>query len=223
MKPPLLPVTRSSFCTNSIMLLLGTAETANCFSVSDSVQILWRYCPAEFRHAVQESEGRFLYRGESKSITCPTILNPKPDLLLPSTYHDPNALLYFEWLEKELITKSPQGKVTVRPSTGHIGTANEEYARAWGEPVSVWPLGGSFSYLWPRNRDCLYPGGGSSLDDIVLHRDLALALRTGKEVLFSTSATDLELRGPAFLACPKSAELQLRQQLEASNYGLWDA
>lgn len=228
-----IPASRSGFCTNSLLLVLGsvvcpTPTQPLSFSVSDSLQIIWKYCPTEFRQAVRESGGRFLYRGESPDMTCPTILNPKPDLLLPTTYNDPQALSYFEWLERETATPARSASTSrsrriVRPSTAHIGTANEENARVWGAPVSVWPLGDSFAYLWPRNRDCLYPGGStSSTDDLVIQKDLDLALRTGKEVLFSTSAADLRLHGPAFLACPKAMESDLRRQLRESNYGLFE-
>jgi hypothetical protein len=218
--------------------------SALALSVSDGVQIIWRHCPEKFRRAVQESQC-FLYRGESPEITAPTILNPKPDLLVAGTYpNDSDALAYFAWMERELAglssSFSSSSKASIRapgsskrddskglvpevarPSTGHIGTANEEVARQWGEPASVWPLGDPFSYVWPRNRPLLFPGGSTNLDDLVIDKDLDIALRSGREVLFSTSCVaDSDLRGPAYLAFPKSAEPELREQLRAIRYGL---
>jgi hypothetical protein len=250
--PIVLPVSRLSFCKKAAVMVLSSiafppsgessssrpifaSASALALSVSDGVQILWRHCPDEFRRAVQASQC-FLYRGESPSIVGPTILNPKPDLLAPGTYDDPDALAYFAWMERELagLSSSRSSKRThdtskrrtgspseiARPSTGHVGTASEEAARQWGVPVSVWPLGDSFSYVWPRNRPLLYPGGSGSLDDLVIDKDLDIALRSGREVLFSTSAADLDLRGPAYLAFPKSLEPELRERLRAIRYGL---
>lgn len=267
------PVSRHSFCTNTIFMLLssaffperqgGSALTPSSsgassssssstamglsLSVSDGVQVLWQYCPDEFMRAVQDSK-RFLYRGEASDITAPVILNPKPDLLVPGTYDDPSALHYFEWMERELTdlakhsadlnsssigsSKRP-GKSNremvrtapeiVRPSRGHVATSDERVAANWGTPVSVWPLGGSFSYVWPRNRPLLFPGGGETLDDLVVHKDLDIALSAGREVLFSTSSaagSDLDLHGPAYMAFPKSLEPELRERLRAIRYGL---
>jgi hypothetical protein len=215
-------------------------------SLSDGVQVLWKYCPDEFMRAVQDSQ-RFLYRGEASDISAPVILNPKPDLLVPGTYDDPGALQYFEWMERELSglsrrTTDPDssasesskvlGKLNrcavktvsevVRPSRGHVATSDERIAANWGTPLSVWPLGGSFSYVWPRNRPLLFPGGGETLDDLVVNKDLDIALSAGREVLFSTSSagSDLDLHGPAYMAFPKSVEPELREQLRSIRYGL---
>jgi hypothetical protein len=117
--------------------------TSPCLSFVDAVDAVCRYSPLDFRKSVRDSSGHFLYRGET--VDCPTILHPKPDLLLPGTYgyDDRDALKYFECLEHEL------SDTRARPSTGHIGTGTHADASVWGSPVSVWPLGNCLSYVWP--------------------------------------------------------------------------
>jgi hypothetical protein len=137
------------------------------------------------------------------------VLNPAPDLLLPSTYkNDPKALEYFTCLEKDLV----QGEVQARPSTGHIGTANKADAEPWGSPVSVWPLGDTISYVWPKSRNLLYPGTCPDRD-LVSDEGLEDALSLGKEVLFATfsnSESSIGIqRNSSFLVVPSSYDERL--------------
>ncbi|CAK9041214.1 unnamed protein product, partial [Durusdinium trenchii] len=63
---------------------------------------------------------RRLYRGES--VVSPTWLQPPADLLEESTYGDPLAVKYFEWLGQEL-QKRPDGP---RVQRGHLGGDREQ-------------------------------------------------------------------------------------------------
>jgi len=199
-------------------LVSGAATiTALCFqqdagarnlSFDEAVEILGQYCPAEFRQAVRQSGGCLLYRGEAIGDS-PTILAPEPDLLIPSTYDDSQALEYFQCLEKQL------ANVDARPSKGHIGTADRADAEPWGTPVSVWPLGNRISYVWPKTRKLIYPGGDCPKDkDLVVNHGLSTALREGKEVLFASMPVGLCSKPfSSFLAISASYDDDLREIL----------
>jgi hypothetical protein len=197
---------------------------SSCLSFSDAVDAVCRYSPLEFRKSVQDS-GHFLYRGET--VDCPTILHPKPDLLLPGTYgyDDRDALNYFECLENEL------SNTRARPSTGHIGTGTQADASLWGSPVSVWPLGNCLSYVWPKERSLIYPGGICLRDqDLVIDDGLSTGLEQGKEILFASwfEGEDDNLAPPTFtapfqssyVAFPLSYDTDLRDLLSRNKYGL---
>jgi hypothetical protein len=102
---------------------------SSCLSFSDAVDTVCRFSPLDFRKSVRES-GHFLYRGET--IDCPTILHPKPDMLLPGTYGygDRDALKYFECLENEL------SNARARPSTGHPLVQEPKPMLLFGDPPS---------------------------------------------------------------------------------------
>lgn len=189
-------------------------------SLIESVNIICDFCPIEFRKSVRDSGGHFLYRGE-EGIVKPTILSPEPDLLIFETYNDWNALQYFMCLENQLV----ENIHLVRPSIGHIGTSNIHEAEPWGVPVSVWPIGSSISYIWPEKRSSLYPGRCPD-HDIVFSADLTTALKSGKEVLFSTSldekskGTFPKIKASSFLCIPASWDQSLRINLSRKDFGL---
>lgn len=148
-------------------------------------EIIRRYTPESFRQAVATS-GRLMYRGET-SIDGFEVLAPEPDLLLPDTYNDPDALAYFQCLERRLCAS----KTEARPSTGHIATSDVSEASQWGDAVSVWPLGTSISYVWPKQNKCFSPSAeGCPKDELVINQELEMALALGHEVLFSCSFDD---------------------------------
>jgi hypothetical protein len=193
-------------------------STVSCLSFQDAVDIVCRYSPPSFRRGAVLASGRCLYRGES--VDCPTILHPKPDLLLSTTYNDSDALKYFECLEDQLSSNHTQ---QVRPSNGHIGIANQADATLWGSPVSVWPLGDHFNYVWPKDRSLMYPGGSCpSNQNLVVDDGLQTALENGKEVMFaswfedrsdfSTAISSPSLQS-AFMAFPVSYERDLLEHL----------
>jgi hypothetical protein len=201
--------------------------TSSHLSFSDAVDAVCRYSPLDFRKSIKDS-GNFLYRGET--VDGPTILHPKPDLLLPGTYgyddHDRDALKYFECLENEL------SNIRARPSTGHIGTGTQADASLWGSPVSVWPLGNCLSYVWPKERNLIYPGGICPRDqDLVIDNGLSTALEQGKEILFASwfEGEDNNLAPPptftapfqsSYVVFPQSYDKDLRDLLSRKKYGL---
>ena len=198
--------------------LRGAASiTALCFQEDagarnlpfvQAVDLIRQYCPTEFREAVRQSGGHFLYRGEAIGES-PTILAPEPDLLISSTYDDSKALEYFQCLEKQL------ANVDARPSKGHIGTADRADAEPWGTPVSVWPLGNRISYVWPKDRKLIYPGGDCPKDNaLVVNKGLSNALREGKEVLFASMPLSLCSKpASSFLAISAEYDDDLREIL----------
>mmetsp|Transcript_20506 Transcript_20506/g.42966 ORF Transcript_20506/g.42966 Transcript_20506/m.42966 type:complete len:207 (-) Transcript_20506:48-668(-) len=148
---------------------------SSCLTFDQGIAILRQACPLNFVKGVQES-GRFLYRGDS--ISCPTVMNPEPDLFFPGTYGSQEAVEFFSCLEQRLPPSS-----RVRPSNGHIGTATKEDARAWGDAVSIWPLDPRFEYVWPKTGSLFFPGNCS--DDFVVGQGLTEALVSGKEIMIS--------------------------------------
>jgi hypothetical protein len=203
-------------CLNHLFLFTDSRwRSHECQSIEDAVDQILKRCPREFRRAVRDS-GHFLFRGED--ISCPTIMCPEPDLLSLSTYGDEQAVEFFTSLEN----KSSQANLNLRPSRSHIGTANKAIAAEWGSPVSVWPLGSSFEYMWPRQRDLIYVSGeqwnnnnnNNNNEKFVSNHGLQVALEHNKEVMFTTAPAT------CFLALPEKVEDQLRFQLEQRNYGL---
>ena len=139
---------------------------------------------------------------------------------MPTTYDDIDALDYFKCLEAVLVSTSKTDKIRARPSNGHIGTSNKSDADPWGIPVSIWPLGASFSYVWPINRKLLYPSRCQDDDNIVVDKDLTVALALGKEVLFATTSPSGVYNESAFLAIPATHDNVIRRNLERRRYGL---
>ena len=172
-----------------------TPKGSECLSFSQATRLIQRQCPNAFLDAVQKS-GRFLYRGES--VSCPTILNPPCDLLDPITYdNDVEALTFFKCLE-DRYRDNP-----IRPSTGHIGTAKRQDAALWGPPCSVWPLGRSLDFMWPRDSDLFYPGC-SCASDFAVGKDLIDGFTLEKEIMFAS---------PSFLVIPESYEIDLKTSM----------
>jgi len=141
------------------------------------------YTPHAFRVAVAETK-TFLYRGEN-DIYQPIVLSPEPDLLFPETYDNDDALEYFKCLERRL-----NPRIDARPSLGHVATSDKSEAEQWGQSVSIWPLGDFFSYVWPRDSKVF---NSSPIhcpnDELVIERDLKMALKQGHEVLFASKFT----------------------------------
>lgn len=164
-------------------LLLGCLSSLSAnrqgLSFQEAINFLINHCPTEYLHAVVKTGGRFLYRGEALYDDKISILAPAPDLFDLDTYSDPQAVAFFECLESRL------ERTNIRPSQAHIATATRSDAESWGSPVSVWPLGVHFAYLWPKNQTLFYPG--SCRQTLVLNDDLSTALREGKEVMFTSN------------------------------------
>mmetsp|Transcript_27737 Transcript_27737/g.61082 ORF Transcript_27737/g.61082 Transcript_27737/m.61082 type:complete len:363 (+) Transcript_27737:60-1148(+) len=98
-------------------------------SVKELAAFLVSNTPQEFRRAIRQSGGRFLYRGDENSnendrqdpgdgdpgrIIRIGIYSPYPDLMLPETYgYDSKALDYFERLEDRLSSFQRRRRPTV--------------------------------------------------------------------------------------------------------------
>jgi hypothetical protein len=207
------------------LLIVGTSTCTTWLHLGDIgisstflPTFICNYTPQVFRLAVAAT-WCFLYRGETTiaSHHGATVLDPEPDLLLPGTYDDPSALAYFQCLEQRLQHRGS----TARPSTGHIATSDVSQASQWGQAVSVWPLGDSMSYVWPRRNEVFFPTTrkyNCPGDDLAIDQDLSLALNLGHEILFKskfqgTDSLPAVLTGPrtsAFLAIPVSFDATLR-------------
>ncbi|CAK9041218.1 Hypothetical protein (Fragment), partial [Durusdinium trenchii] len=116
---------------------------------------------------------RRLYRGES--VVSPTWLQPPADLLEESTYGDPLAVKYFEWLGQEL-QKRPDGP---RVQRGHLG-GDREQASVWGDACAVWPLG-DVRYAWPLDAQCFWEGTKGA-QEVQVNEGLQDALGLHREV-----------------------------------------
>jgi hypothetical protein len=161
-----------------------------------------------------------------------SILNPKPDLLLPNTYNDPRALDYFECLEARLAVMpssrfSPATlSFSAKPSNGHIGTSDPQQAVQWGNVVSIWPLGDELSYVWPRDRTEFFVPNSTIIcdnfnDNLVINQDLAYALRSTREILFcSWFENSQDTTSSPFLVVSSEHDAVLLKALRKVNYGL---
>lgn len=169
------------------------------------------YTSNTFRDAVATT-GKFLYRGES-NIQRPAILVPEPDLLLAGTYDDSAALVYFQCLEKRL----KPGNILARPSLGHIATSDKSEAAQWGEAVTIWPIGGFLSYVWPLQDKVFFPAPTACpSDELAINHDLAVALEAGHEVLFASEFVTGDRIPKEFLGqLPESAFLVVPAQFES--------
>jgi len=171
---------------------------------------------------------------------CAWTQNPTPDLLSLETYNDPMALNYFECLERRLslpTTSSQTPKTSLlsyslkiaKPSNGHIGTSDPQQAGQWGDVVSVWPLGNSLSYVWPRDRTVFFPYPNTAQnssrvcneDSLVINNHLANALEgKNREIMFTSCFNDAPSSVSAFLAFPIDYDSIIRTELEHVQYGL---
>jgi hypothetical protein len=208
------------------------------------VDLICTSTPPIFREAVFKSRGRFLYRGDDDDDSTASnnnknefgrLCHPLPDLVVPGTYSETNddALNYFQCLERQLLYQD------VRPSNGHLGTPKASDAAAWGQVVSIWPLGSELAYAWPRYRTAFYdPSGASGQnnkqcpgDKIQLDSGLKSALLDGRELLFTSwykqrrdkpkppSFVDSSWIS-AFVAVPIQQDAELRRMLQLRKYGL---
>lgn len=202
-------IVSSTLCSSSVL-------------VEDIAKFIVTSTPREFRQAVSSSN-QFLYRGaqessEKQPLMAGQVCSPEPDLLLLETYNnDDKALEYFKCLEDVLKSDN----IVARPSRGHIGTPSVKEAAVWGDVVSIWPLGDSLSFVYPKEATTFYPG--CSCDgDYVLNKDLEWALQQGREVLFASwySKTGKTSISSSFLEVPQRYDERLRRLLESMNYGL---
>jgi hypothetical protein len=189
-------------------------------SLEDVVTLLCKHTPRQLRQAVRDSGGRFLYRGNDGE--APRICHPEPDLLKEETYDDPQAFVYFECLEGRL------SGVPARPSTGHMATSVVEDAALWGEVVSIWPLGSKFSFVWPHDERTFVPDSTCPGSELVIDRDLSLALKQGREILFASwfDSKDVLPEGvsptwiSAFVAVPSRFDKEMLRLLSVRRFGL---
>jgi hypothetical protein len=87
----------------------------------------------------------------------------------------------------------------VQPADAHIATGSRKDALAWGPPVSVWPIGDEFHFIFWTTRDLIYDSlqddlAGHNINDVlarlgplVISQKLDDALDSSKEVLFQMS------------------------------------
>jgi hypothetical protein len=186
--------------------------------------------PVSFRQSVRKTQ-HFLYRGSEDDVLAspatPKVASPEPDLLIEGTYDDPLALDYFTCLESKL------GASPVRPSTGHVATSDPGEAAKWGEPVSVWPLGTNWAYVWPRETQLFFPTKSirdCQQSNFFLNLHLEDALRLKREVLFASWFEDADEHllssepyvsfESAFLTIPMRYDEEIKRELWKRHYGL---
>ena len=200
--------------------VLISSNLTSWTSCEEIVTMLCKYTPRQLREAVRDSGGHFLYRGNDEA--APWICHPEPDLLREGTYDDPQALFYFQCLEGRL------SGVPARPSTGHMATSVVDDAALWGEVVSIWPLGSHLSFVWPRNERTFVPDSTCPGSELVIDRDLSLALKEGREILFASwfDSNDVLPEGvsltwiSAFVSIPSRFDKELLHLLSVRCFGL---
>lgn len=187
--------------------LEGSHEKTIPITFQQALELINKECPMGYIDAVKRS-GHFLYRGEplpvqKTSASC-YILELSPDLLSPQTYGCSRAMEYFQALEE----CSPY---IVRPSTSHIASSSLQDASLWGNPVSIWPIGTSFSYAFPKQPpnfvgcNSLPSSLGTSppCEGIEWNENLEKALNTQREVMFTTlDSLDATNEKTIIVACP---------------------
>jgi hypothetical protein len=198
-------------------------------ALNQVVEFICSSTPRTFREGVFKSGGSFLYRGDDCSDDNDNskfgrICHPPPDLLVPGTYPEKDALAYFECLEAQLLYQ------TVRPSNGHLGTPTASDAAVWGNVVSIWPVGSEFSYAWPRYRTAFYTSGKKQCpgDKIQLDSGFKSALLEGREILFTSWYKERDKIPSfvdsswtcAFVAVSIQHDDELRRMLQLKKYGL---
>lgn len=224
---------------NSLLLAENEPTTSvTPLSLDDALKVIKKECPYGFLYEVASSGAKFLYRGENIGLGTGTSddsddvnsiksdcarMNPKPDLLVPGTYDSDEALRYFHNLEEYLkdleafMNFGGRNVVLAKPSNGHIATPSIKEASKWGEPVSIWPLGKDLTYSFVRDRKDFYDNSVvktdlQSIDDIAINADLALALKEGREVMFSTKAGSGS-ESSDFIAIPSKYDGEIRSRL----------
>jgi hypothetical protein len=196
--------------------------------LSQVAELICTSTPYTFRAGVFKSGGRFLYRGDDDSASdyeFGRICHPLPDLLVPGTYPEKNALAYFECLEAQLLYQM------VRPSNGHVGTPTASDAAVWGNVVSIWPLGSELAYAWPRYRTAFFASDRKKQcpgDKIQLDSGIKTALLEDREILFASCYKPRDNIPSfvesswvsAFVAVPIQYDDELRRMLRLRKYGL---
>ena len=192
------------------------------------------YTPRELREAMCRTN-KVLYRGDDLSSIDERMLttssrrrridHPAPDLLQEETYNDPKALNYFQCLESALPSFA-------RPSTGHVATTAPETAAAWGPVVSIFPLGDQWSYVFPKDRELLFPGGiCGDTNELVIDKNVVDALQMDREVLFASKFSPSEQKRwkvppeiaswqSAYIVIPREEDEALLRLLQSQNFGL---
>ena len=204
---------RDWLCSTMVSHVMDCQGTRSSLSLEECADIICKETPRDLRQAVKDTN-RVLFRGEA--VEKASILSLVPDLLDPGTYNDPEALAYFSCMESFL----NESNVLVKPSNGHIATSSIEDAVPWGNPVSIWPLGNRWSYVWAEDRKLLYPGYCVDNQDhsLVFNDRLSVALQMGSEVLFSTA--DSTTPRSQVLAAPSGLTMKLMALLNDNQYGL---
>ena len=217
---------RDAFLKNSFPLvsgLIGAGKTG-IIPLNDAIDLIEKHTPDIFLDGVRSAGGRPLYRGESEA-GC-AILRPEPDLLLPDTYSDAEALTYFRELETFLTDlenvadkdgrKNVPRTLVAKPSTGHIATPSLEEAGNWGTPMTVWPIGKELSFVYPTRRKLFYdssiPTSSLRKDDYQVNSNLKEGLLGEKEILFATRDA-FGLVSSAFLVVPDAYSRKLLSAL----------
>lgn len=223
-----LPVTVAAVATAGAGILASTAPTTpsttlpKLRTVKDALNLISLRGDRKFLHSVVASDYRFLYRGAAPAPPrsgrrTPTLVSGEaPDLLLPGTYPSPDALAFFQTLERAMVS-SP-----VRPSNGHLATTSVRDAAEWGSPVSIWPLDGGWDQyahfawyedagkFWPRTEGRVGTAGEGIIVDGVNCGSVNLedALRTeGGEVMFGAEE---------YLEVPAEWDRELREELKGA-------
>ena len=187
---------------------IGFAPPPYALTLDSAAALIKSRCDPSYLAAVQQT-GRLLYRGSPNAVA--SILAPGFDLLLASTYQDSAALAYFNTLEREM-------PAAIKPSNSHIAVADIAAASQWGDVVSVWPLAKGLHYAFPNARRDFYPvrAAGNAprapvkstslggADQLAIDRDLPIALRDGREVMFAASS---------FVAIRASADAEIKALL----------
>jgi hypothetical protein len=227
----------STTSTSSSLQIAMTPDTPAAWNpdglqLQQVVELICTSTPYSFREGVFKSRGRFLYRGGDDDTNTGRICHPLPDLLVPGTYSEKDALSYFQCLEKQLLYQD------VRPSNGHLATPVASEAAVWGNAVfSIWPLGSELSYAWPRYRTTFYSSSGNQQcpgDKLQVDSGLKTALLEGRELLFTSwynqkkTIRDKPAPPPfmdpswisAFVAVPIQYDDELRRMLQLRKYGL---
>jgi hypothetical protein len=193
-----------------------SASSLGGMTVDEAIAWIDEHCDRRFLHAVVASDYHFLYRGVSGSSI--SIINEKPDLLLPETYGSQDAIEFFRRLE--IAMKDDM----IRPSNGHLATTSAEDAAAWGTTAaSIWPMAAgadeNVHYAWFQDGGLFYPRNDAQTLDrkqiIVDGRDCGrdslddALTKDSCEVIVSAT------RG-GYLAVPVSMEKELRDRLRNS-------
>lgn len=188
---------------------------AKAMGISDAIQWIDTFCDRRFLHAVISSDYKFIYRGISNNgrgyKASIHLESPTPDLLSLNTYNDPQALNFFEDLEKILDAES------VKPSVGHLATSSSRDAAQWGEAASIWPIKGAH-YAWFQDCGLFYPRSSSSSsfsrDDLIID-----GKDCGKESLedaLLSESGEVLIATDSFLVVPSAFDEELREMLRGS-------